>query len=671
MSSFFEHLHFLRPMWLWALLAVPVMFWIWRQRAQQADPWRQVCDPELLAHLTQDSANVLRPRLAPTLTVLALSVIILALAGPAFRQNSSPVMRVQSPLIVAVDLSNAVRATDLKPDRMARVRFKLADLLQSRREGQTALIAYAGDAFTVAPLTDDAAALRDLAASLSPDVMPVPGQHAERAIALALQLLRDGGHTEGDLLLMTGDASAAATEAARKAHAAGLRVSVLGIGSEQGAPIPRSGGGFVTDAAGNMVLPRLNTAGLKALANAGGGRYAPLSVGDADLASLGALQARQDLGEHVKTADSGLAWQDEGPYLLLLLLPIAALAFRKGWLTCLMFGLLLPPLPAQAIDWQDLWQRPDQRAYQALQEGKVEAARSQARDPALAATAAYRAGDFSAAIERFSVGQGADSDYNRGNALAKAGRYNEAIAAYDQALAQEPEMADAKANRKAVQDWLQQQQAQQQSDQGDASKNPSGSDHQQGQSGQQEQKSSDPQNASQDQAENSANEDSGSASQGAKNETSSPSSATSPSANEDASASNPKSEQAQPSQSGDGESEQPRDQADGDKPPEAKPSQSQGKPSSEDELAKPDDETSSEARQQAAEHYAKQMQHAIEQGQEDASQVAATPVMSTEEAEQKQAMEHLLRRVPDDPGGLLRRKFQLEYQRRQQQGESR
>ncbi len=182
MSSFFEHLHFLRPMWLWALLAVPVMFWIWRQRAQQADPWRQVCDPELLAHLTQDSANVLRPRLAPTLTVLTLSVMILALAGPAFRQNSSPVMRVQSPLIVAVDLSNAVRATDLKPDRMARVRFKLADLLQSRREGQTALIAYAGDAFTVAPLTDDAAALRDLAASLSPDVMPVPGQHAERAM---------------------------------------------------------------------------------------------------------------------------------------------------------------------------------------------------------------------------------------------------------------------------------------------------------------------------------------------------------------------------------------------------------------------------------------------------------------------------------------------------------
>ncbi|HET9049676.1 MAG TPA: VWA domain-containing protein [Chiayiivirga sp.] len=680
MIDFLNTLHWLRPMWLWALLAVPLMAWVWRRRARQIDPWRQVCDPALLAHLSQDGGSALRTRLAPGLSLLTLGLMILALAGPAFRQIPEAVVRLQSPLIVAVDLSNAVRATDVKPDRMARVRFKLADLLQGRHEGQTALIAYAGDAFTVAPLTDDASALKDLAASLSPDVMPVPGQRPERAIALAEQLLRDGGHNEGDLLLITSDAGQAAIAAAQKARAAGLRISVLGVGTEQGAPIPRPGGGFVTDAAGNMVLPRLDTAGLRALATTGGGRYAGLSLGDSDLKSLDVLQARPNVGERESSADSTRAWQDEGPWLLLILLPLAALAFRKGWLACLALLLVLPPPSAQAFEWQDLWQRPDQRAYEALQHGQIEAARSLARDPAIAGTAAYRASDFNAAIERFKAGSGANARYNLGNALAKAGRYQDAIAAYDQALAEQPDMADATANRKAVEDWLRQQEREQQGQDGqqkqqgqNGQQNQQDQDgqDQQGQDGQQKQQGQDGQQdqQGQDGQEKQQGEDGQQKQQGQDGQ------------QKQQGQDSQQKQQGQDSQEKQqGEDGQQKQQGqDGQQSQDSKQNPAQdahkqggrdGAPD-EDQVPESEAEPDPEAREQAAERYAQQVQDAIEHGDGTEPKPVAGQTLSTEEAEQQQAMQHLLQRVPDDPGGLLRRKFQLEFQRRQQQGEQR
>jgi len=663
MIDFLDTLHWLRPMWLWALLAVPLMAWVWQRRTRHMDPWRKVCDPALLAHLSQGGGATMRTRLASGISLLALSLMILALAGPAFRQIPSPVVRLQSPLIVAVDLSSAVRATDVKPDRMARVRFKLADLLQGRHEGQTALIAYAGDAFTVAPLTDDAAALKDLAASLSPDVMPVPGERPERAIALAEQLLRDGGHNDGDVLLITSDTNSAALEAAGKSRVAGLRVSVLGVGTEQGAPIPRPGGGFVTDSAGNMVLPRLNTAGLRALAAAGGGRYASFSVGDADLKALGVLQARQDVEGRESTADANLAWQDEGPWLLLILLPLAALAFRKGWLACLALVLVLPPPSAQAIEWQDLWQRPDQRAYEALQHGQIEAARSLARDPAIAGTAAYRASDFDSAVASFKADSGANAHYNLGNALAKAGRYQEAIAAYDQALAEQPEMADATANRKAVEDWLRQQEQNQQGQDGqqnqqgqDGQQNQQGQDgqqNQQGQDGQQNQQGQDGQQnqQGQDGQQNQQGQDGQQNQQGQDGQQ------------------NQQGQDGQQNQQGQDGPQNPASQQD---PTREAPKQGGRKGQGDDDsVPEPEAEPDPEAREQAADRYAQQVQQAIDQGEGAEPKPVAGQTLSAEEAEQQQAMQHLLQRVPDDPGGLLRRKFQLEFQRRQQQGEQR
>lgn len=674
MSGFIEHFHFLRPMWLLALLLLPLLAWLWRRRLRHADPWRRICDPQLLPHLSQGSEGRLQAGLMPWLAGAGFALGVLALAGPAFRMAPQAVVRLQSPLVIAVDLSDHMRAADLKPERIARVRFKLADLLAHRKEGQTALIGYAGDAFTVAPLTDDAGSLADLATALSPDIMPLQGQRADRAIELAMQLLRDAGHARGDLLIFTDQVDARGLDAAARAEAAGLRVSALGVGTAKGAPVSQPRGGFLPDGRGGILLPKLDSTSLMALARAGGGRYAELRVDDADLRSLGMLEARADADAVADVADaSRQAWHDEGPWLLLLLLPLAALAFRRGWLGCVLVVLMLPGRPAQALDWSSLWQRPDQRAWQALQQGDAETARALAQDPAIGGAAAYRAGEYDAAIQDFAAAEGATADYNRGNALAKAEQYQQAIDAYDQALAQQADFPDAIANRNAVEDWMRQaqkQKPQNQQQQGQDGRQQDGNSG--GQSGQDEQDASasqdpsqagnedgGPQDGSEQQKQQQDEQQQGDEQQGDEQQgdeqteqqqgqqpqkssdgSASDESAGSPESDEDA--------QARADDQQAGQSSTGRERADGDSEPP--------QPNKDDAKT-----------EEASQRYAQQMQQALDQT-ELGDEQAPKALLSTEEREQQQAMEHLLQRVPDDPGGLLRRKFQLEYQRRQQEG---
>jgi Ca-activated chloride channel family protein len=592
--------HFLRPLWLLALLALPPLLMRWRARRDAADPWRQACDPHLLAHLLEPGGGT-QAGWPSRLFALGYVIAVLALAGPAFRQMPEALARAESALVIALDLSDRMRASDIKPDRLSRARFKIADLMKARREGQTALIAYAGDAFVVAPLTDDANSLSDLLASLTPETMPVGGQRPDRAIALARRLLRDAGFARGELLIVTDAADARASTAAAAAAADGLRVSVLGVGTAAGAPIALPQGGFLQDRAGQVLLPRLDEPALRDLASAGEGRYAALSIDAADLRALALIDAPVDGGQLRADERTRAEYRDEGPWLLLLLLPVAALAFRRGWLGCVFVVMLFPAPRADAFEWDALWKREDQRAWEALEAEQAAQALALARDPALRGAAAYRAGEFEQAVSALAGVEDADALYNRGNALAKAQRYEEALAAYDQALAKEPAMEDAIANRQAVKDWLEQQKMkEEQSSQGQP----------------------DPQ------------------SEGEEGES--------------------QSQQGQPQ-----EGETPP--SDAQSSPEGESQPSDGR-SGEDEQAPPDAEAEDSEQAQAEQQFAEQMEQALKEGEEGEPELRGEAV-DPREAEKQQAVEQWLRRVPDDPGGLLRRKFALEHQRRQRERE--
>ena len=456
----------------------------------------------------------------------------------------------------------------------------------------------------MSPLTDDAKSLRDLLASLVPETMPVPGQRADRAIALAQQLLHDAGYAEGRLLLVTDDADARAVAAAEKAESAGLSTSVLGAGTAKAAPIALPQGGFLQDEAGNVLIPNLDEAALRALATAGNGSYATLAVDGSDLAGLGLLALRAGDGKLRDDERTRAEYRDEGPFVLLALLPLAALAFRRGWLACLALLAMAPAPRAEAFELADLWQRKDQQAYEALQEKDPQRALELAKDPALRGSAAYQAKDYEQAASAFAQAQAdADTLYNRGNALAQAKQYEEALAQYEQALRLQPGMEDALANKQAVEEFLKQQQ--QQDEQKEQEQN--------GQDGE----SGDPQ-----QSEAKDGEEKDSKSEGEES----------------------KDQQGQSQQREGGDPSEQRDQD----------AQSQQE----------------KEQQQAQQEFAEQMEQALKDGQEE-KQAEEVQEMDPREAEKRQAVEQWLRRVPDDPGGLLRRKFALEYQRRlrENQGE--
>ncbi|HET6784166.1 MAG TPA: tetratricopeptide repeat protein, partial [Pseudoxanthomonas sp.] len=426
MSGWMDSLHLLRPHWLWALPALPALWALWRMRQRNDNVWKGVVDTHLLPHLLEYGGRAVRG--AVWMGALGYAVAILALAGPSWRQGEQPLWQSHSPLVIALDLSSSIAASDLPPSRLLQARAKLDTLLRERAGGQVALVVYAGEAFTVAPLTDDAANVALFLDALEPEVMPVDGQQPGKAIAWSVRLLQQAGFERGDIVLVSDHADAAAYGAAAEALRQGYRVSALGLGTAAGAPY--------RTAEGRIAQARLQAGTLRALSAAGGGRYQTITADDSDLRALELLVPRETNASAAR-GKKGLAWQDEGYWLLPPLMLLALFAFRRGGAfaaiaLCLCLPLAMPGT-AQAAE-SDWWQRTDQREHARIEQGAD----------------AYRKGDYSAAEQAFTGIDSSDAWYNQANALAKQGKYDEAIAAYDQALKRQPKMEDAIENRKVV-----------------------------------------------------------------------------------------------------------------------------------------------------------------------------------------------------------------------------
>ncbi|HEX7340071.1 MAG TPA: tetratricopeptide repeat protein, partial [Rhodanobacteraceae bacterium] len=575
-------------------------------------------------------------------------------------------------------------AQDVKPDRMARVRFKVHDLLHANKAGSNALVGYAGAAFVVAPLTTDAAALDDLVDALAPDIMPKPGNDAAAGIAQGVKLLERAGHHGGSLVLVTDTAGKAAVAAARQADSQGVRVSVLGVGGTQGTPVHLANGSLLTDAAGNIVMARRDDARLQQLARAGGGVYVAMSANDADIHAL-AGQLRPGHQSTQGAAGKQGQWRDMGPWLLLPLLLLGALAFRRGWLLLLPLVILpcvmpkavaatgMPahaassaPTPGWRQHWSDLWHNADQRAAQALAKGNARAAEKLAATPAWRGAAAYKAGDYAAAAKAFAAAQGADAAYNLGNALARQGQYKQAIKAYDKALKMDPGLADAQANRKAVEAWLKRQKPKPPRQDGGQHSPKSG-----GKSGGKP---------------NGQSGDKSGGQSGGKPGPSGASKASSQTGHKDTSGSSEKAGQSgrktsQPTsgQAANRHAKQPQSApapAASAMPSPANAASTAPRPASASSIGASSAPNVAQARQERAEaaratqHLHRQLQGKTGQPAAAAFDLGRMPASAASADRLPQDMQRALERVPDDPGGLLRRKFQLQYQeRRQQRGE--
>jgi Ca-activated chloride channel family protein len=541
--------------------------------------WEMIVDPQLAPYVLSGSQ---KSGFDHRWLILALAGVlgVLALAGPAWERIEQPVFRSEQALVVALDLSRSMDAQDVAPSRLLRARLKILDMLEIRASGQTALVVYSANAFTVTPLTTDTDTVAALVNSLGTDIMPSRGSYPVAAINKGRALLDQAGVGYGEILLVTdGGSSPAAERVARDLRESGYTLSVLGVGTTQGAPIPRVTGGFVTDQSGQIAVPRLEESSLRKLATAGGGRYATISADNRDLDYL----LSGEVGTSSATDDNQATdqWREEGPWLLLLLLPLAAMAFRRGW--AIVFVLAVLPLaePAQASLWDDLWQNKNQQGQKLLEEGDAVGAAELFEDSEWQAVSRYRGGDFATSAAKFAESGDTRNLNNLGNALAMQGDFETAIDAYDQVIEMDPDDVDAEYNRNLLKE-MQAEQEQQQEGESQESDQESG-----------------------------------------------------------------------------GESEESDSESDSEQQSDAQSdSESEGDPSERPENA---DE------QEALEALQEELQRAAEQaGEQDESQQQLTEEQLEalrRAQEQEQAMEQWLRRIPNDPGGLLRRKFRYQYQR--------
>ena len=449
---------FVRPWWLAAIPPGVVLVWWLRRRWSRSGSWEPIVDSALLPHLLAGAGT---PRREWPWVAMAVAVVLagFALAGPAFERLDQPVFRTLAARVIVLDASRSMDARDLVPSRLARARHKVSDLLRRSRDGRTGLVVFAGDAFVVAPLTRDADTLVHLLSAIDTTVVPVPGSRPDLGLGVARALLEKGGATTGEVVLVTDGARGPRTRDTAEALAGrGIRVSVLAVGTEEGAPVPLAEGGFLKSPSGEIVVPRVDMEALRAVAGAGRGRFSAVTAGDADVDRLLGTRAddpwRRTLEETDRTTG---AWRDEGPWLVLALLPLAALAFRRGWLLALPLAIWLPVPDAAAFDFADLWARPDQQAARAIERGDTDHAAEVAPDHRWRGTALYRGGRYDESAGMFAEGDRAEDHYNRGNALARAGDLRGALDAWGEALARDPGHEDAEHNRQVVESLIETQ----------------------------------------------------------------------------------------------------------------------------------------------------------------------------------------------------------------------
>ena len=607
-----DALHFVRPMMFYAFIPLIILLVIFYRHHGSSINWKTVCDAKLLPYVLSQSTNK-SSRLPLLLAAVAASLCIIAAAGPAFEKLPKPVYREQSTLVILMDLSQSMDASDIKPTRIERAKLKLLDILKTRKAGQTALIVYAADAFTVTPLTDDTNTIANLVPTLETALMPSQGSHAYTAINKSLKLLQQAGASGGDVLLITDDITDRDLQSINNLTAKGYRLSVLGVGTEDGGPISLNGG-FLQDSSGAIVIPKLNPKNLQRAALTGSGLYASIQADDADIERLNKLFSSRKVKQDNKSNDSmeltADIWQEEGPWLLLLVIPLVALWARKGWLLCFTALVLPIPDPAYALDMDHLWRNPDQKAMRLFNDGDTKTAAEQFQQNNWKASAHYRSGNYEKALEALQEPTTSNEFYNKGNTLAQMGRYPEAVAAYDEALNLDANNEDASFNREQVRQAIKEQQ-------------PS-----EGDEGEKGDESEDSQQGEQD------NKDQ----QG---------------------------EQEQSSDKKDGENQQDQQGSESDKEDSSESKQQKNKEQNDS------DKDNSSTNKTEQEQDKDKVEQAIKDAQESSQDQAGnneeqeaqqtTQIEETELSEDDQAVEQWLKRVPDNPEQLLRRKFLYQY----------
>ncbi|MDP2561738.1 VWA domain-containing protein [Psychrobium sp. 1_MG-2023] len=491
MDVIIEQFHFLRPWWLLAILPALVIVWLVYRQHQNQGQWHSYLPPHL-SSLLIDGAQTSQSKRWLFALVIGWLFAIIALAGPTWQKIERPMYVANKAQVIITDMSLSMYATDLVPNRLTRAKYKVTDLIKQLGEGETGLVAYAGDAFIISPMTEDNVNLLNLLPALNPEIMPVFGSQPSLAIEKALALLDQTKHQQSQLYLITDgltpeDARLIKQQLKHTQH----QLNILAVGTQAGAPVTLPSGQLLKDDNGNIVVPKVNFSLLKRLANDLSGNFSVLGSSNQDLATLTSHLSTSIFDSNKSDNQMGDSWHEVGPYLLLILIPLAAMIFRRGVLAIALLTVFVStPQPSYADEksaitqaapsptpeaeqhvsaqnqwWHNLWKTADQQAYQSFKEQKLSQAAQQFENTDWRGVSYYNQGEYEQALSAFEQRNDAKALYNQGNALSKLEQYEQAINRYQQSLKQQPDFEQAQKNLEIAKALLKQKQQQQEKEQ--------------------------------------------------------------------------------------------------------------------------------------------------------------------------------------------------------------
>lgn len=427
---------FIRVEWLLLLPMAWVIVWFW-YRALQSDGWQALLPKHLAAKLLTGAPTTARWwHLASA--VLALSLLIIGLAGPSFSERSVPAQQAKAVRVVILSLHQSMATTDVAPSRMQQAHFMVKDLLQQWAGSQVALVAYSRNAALMSPPTPDFQLIDTMLPLLTSDIPSRHGDNLIGALEQAQQVFERAGVQRGQVVVVADHLPRSALDAAASWQPTiDITLDVLYVGT----------------AAGERPVTVNHW---QALANEFGGAAR-------DRSGIAVVAERNMVDDAITLEQDFLVRHDSGIWFVVAaLLPLIFLIGQRQLLVTLPFAcLLVAPQPVQA-GWFD---NREQQAQALIAQGDYEQALALTEDPMTKAMALYQSGDYQAAIDAWRQQSGIDSVFNQGVAYAQLQNFDAAKAAFEAILAVDPEHTQAAENLAALEQ--RQQQSDQQNDQQD------------------------------------------------------------------------------------------------------------------------------------------------------------------------------------------------------------
>ena len=455
--------HFLRPLWL-LLLVIPILgYYFFFSNSRNVSAWESVCDKRLLKFLLVKGNSKQRSLLGYFALVGIIGAII-SLAGPSWQKKETATFSPVNPVMILLNLSSDMDNSDLRPNRLARAKFAIDDMLKEI-QAQVALIVYTNEPYIISPSTEDKKIISNLLPSIDQDIMPENGDKLYRAIDLAVTRMTEEGFAFGNIVIFAPDVGQdfnKALSSAANAAAKNYNVNVVSVRADKNEK-------------------------LAMLAAKGKGLYVTIN----EISVLAGKINNQISSDLKQSKNLQETWEDYGYWFLIIPLICVLSFFRRGALAVLF---LLYSFSAQA----GFFTNSDQDGAKAFAKGDYAAAANNFKQPQWKAAALYKQGQYEEAFKYFSENSDTESLYNQGNALAKSGKIEEAIKKYEEVLKNNSQHEDAKFNL----EYLKKQQEQQQQAQGEGNNENNNDGQQSGEQQEQQNDENSQGNSSEQQQEN-------------------------------------------------------------------------------------------------------------------------------------------------------------------------